>query len=167
MGSLSFKWSDNFFQPSVQVQPVSLLKCLSNISGVMALVAGMSVLSIIEIFYLFITKYTAKVQPISVEMVDFGQATDDYNVLNQLSQYFIDYINESNVHCLHYTANSRLSRYSRIFWAILVLSSITICSVLIIDTFKNAERSPVIISIDHEMMTLNEVQMIFASKGCL
>jgi Amiloride-sensitive sodium channel len=132
----------------------------------MALVAGMSVLSIIEIFFLFVRKYTAKVQPVSVEMVDFGQVTDDEgDVFDELSMYFIDYINESNVHCLHYTVNRRLSRYFRIFWAVLVFSSVTICSMLIINIYKNIERSPVIISIDHQMMTLNEVQMISASIG--
>jgi Amiloride-sensitive sodium channel len=124
----------------------------------MALVAGMSVLSIIEIFYLFVRKYTAKVQPVSVEIVEFGPVIDEGNVFNQLSKYFMDYINESNVHCLHYTVNSRLSRYFRIFWGVLVFSSITICSVFIINVYKNAERYPVIMSIDHQMMTLNEVK---------
>lgn len=139
------------------VQFVTFSKFLSSVGGIMALVAGVSVLSVVEIFF----HLARSLRPTDNQVHAFAQpappAASESHILRQLTRYFVEFLRSSSVHGLRYTQGRRHSRCVRIFWAVQVVVSAALCSVLVRDIYKHAEKSPVITSIDAKTMTLDEI----------
>lgn len=128
----------------------------------MGLLAGISVISIIEIFYHLVRHFSVKHNKVDslVAENDAAQATfrNKDHALYQLSKYFVKYIKSSDLHGVHYTNDRSQGRCGRTFWTILIILSITTFSFLVNDMYKHAEKSPIMVRIDPQMMTLDEVR---------
>jgi phosphoglycerol transferase MdoB-like AlkP superfamily enzyme len=160
------KFSSNFFQPLVLVQSVTIAKFLSSLGGIMGFVAGMSVLSFIEILFHVVSNIRlkdSKIRPAQITGPERGATTlsSKTQIWHQLSIYLVGFLSSSSAHGLHYIQSQRHTRPAKIFWAIQVVLSIAVCSVLVRNVYKHAERSPVIVSIDQRLMTLEDVRNFF------
>jgi Amiloride-sensitive sodium channel len=126
----------------------------------MGLLAGVSILSIVEIFYhiaaIKLGKQSQQVHPLEQENRQTAWADEDHLLL-QLMKYFAKFIKSSDMHGMNYTQDQTIGRAGRIFWSLLVVLSLTICSVLVIDMNRHAEKSPIVTRIDPQMWTLDDV----------
>jgi Amiloride-sensitive sodium channel len=82
-------------------------------------------------------------------------------LLLQLVKYFAKFIKTSDMHGMNYTQDQTIEKVGRVFWALLVLLSLTICTVLVIDMNRHAEKSPISTRIDPKMRTLDDVSKNF------
>jgi Amiloride-sensitive sodium channel len=158
-------FASNFFLPHVKVESFPFSNFLSNVGGFMGLLAGVSVLSIVEVFYHVVIQFgseSQKVHPLvqANEARRIVRANEDH-ALYQFSKYFFEFIKSSNMHGLYYTQDRSQTKCGKIFWSLLVSLSIAICSVLIVDIYKHAEKSPVTMSIDSQVWTLDDVSELF------
>jgi Amiloride-sensitive sodium channel len=154
-------FASNFFLPHVKVESFPFSSFLSNVGGFMGLLAGVSVLSIVEVFYHVVIQFGSnhqKVHPLvqANEPRRIARANEDH-ALYKFSQYLFEFIRSSSMHGLHYTQDRSQNKCGKIFWSLLVSLSIAICSVLIVDIYKHAEKSPVTTSIDSQLLTLDDV----------
>jgi Amiloride-sensitive sodium channel len=153
-----FKSSE--FQPMIKVQMFTFSDFVSNVGGFMGLLAGVSFVSIIEVVYVAIEskRQRNQVQPLMppnvTRRVAWGNET---HVLYQLSRFFFEFIESSDIHGARRLSDKRQDKCGRIFWTLLVASSIIVCSITIVNMIRNAEKSPVFISIDAQARTLDEV----------
>jgi Amiloride-sensitive sodium channel len=126
----------------------------------MGLLAGISILSIVEIFYyvaaIKLRKQAQQVHPVEQANRQTAWANEDHLLL-QLMRYFAKFIKTSDMHGMKYTQDKTISKAGRFFWTILVLFSLTVCSVLVIDMNQSAEKSPIVTRIDPQMWTLDDV----------
>lgn len=128
------------FQPFKKILSYTFFDFLSNVGGLMGLFAGMSILSLVEIFYhltaIKITLRNIKITPSKTIWIYQN------HLIVQLVKYFGKYLDFSDIHGSRYTQSLALSRNSRIFWSILLLSSIVTCYHSISDMLRHAEKSP-------------------------
>jgi Amiloride-sensitive sodium channel len=126
----------------------------------MGLLAGVSILSIVEIFYHIaankLRKQTQQVHPAEQANRQTSWADEDH-LLFQVMKYFAKFIKTSDMHGMNYTQDQTIGKAGRIFWSFLVVLSLTICSVLVIDMNRRAEKSPIVTRIDSQMWTLDDV----------
>lgn len=130
----------------------------------MALLAGISILSILEIFYCFLKEFlfeSNKVHPPPVTNSYSDTWRNENHALYQLMQYCLEYLKISDIHGLHYVKDQ--GKFGQIFWLISVMLSVTFCSVLIATTYKQAETSPVAITIDSTLRSLKDVEVFSVS----
>jgi Amiloride-sensitive sodium channel len=145
------------------VQSLTFFDFMSNVGGFMGLLAGISVLSIIEVFYHIVHHFRPKltaIQPImnfSFETRQIPWVNENHAIV-QMSKYCGEYIRSSDIHGLQYTRDNKQSRCGKIFWIILVVLSFFSCLILVQNTYKNAEKSPVATSIDPETLNSNDVR---------
>jgi Amiloride-sensitive sodium channel len=153
-------FASDSYQSFVKVQPFDLTYFLSNIGGFMGLLAGVSILSIVEIFYHIVTiklsKQAQQIHPTEQANRLTAWANKEH-LLFQLMKYFAKFIKSSDMHGMKYTQDQTIGKAGRIFWSLLVVLSVTICSVLVIDMNRHAERSPIATRIDPQMWTLDDV----------
>jgi Amiloride-sensitive sodium channel len=163
-GVLLVRFASDSYQPFVKTVPFSFSDFLGNIGGFMGLLAGISILSIVEIFYhitaIKLTKQAQQVHPAEQENRQTAWANEDH-LLFQLMKYFSKFIKTSDMHGMNYTQDQTIGKAGRIFWTLLVLLSLTICSVLVIDMNRGAEQSPIATRIDSQMWTLDDVSEEF------
>jgi Amiloride-sensitive sodium channel len=152
-------FANDFFQPLIMVCPLTLSDYLSNIGGIMGLVAGISVMSIVEIFYhiLMLNHTDNRVHILNSNTRQTSRAFEDH-VLFHLIKYITEFIKTSDLHGFPYITDQRQSRRGRIFWAIFVAASLVACLFLIRDINRHAEKSPVAIRIDSQLWTLDDVR---------
>lgn len=126
----------------------------------MGLLAGMSVVSIVELIYSVKTSCQQKQvqeedeQATTAPRIAWGNET---HALYQISKYFVEFIKSSDIHGVHFIKDQSLTKRGRMFWFVLVLSSVLICSIIVTYTYKHAEKSPVATRIDSKLMTLDDV----------
>jgi hypothetical protein len=135
---------------------------LSNVGGFMGLLAGVSIISIIEVVYHIVScrQSHRKIQQINLNLPIRIAWRNENHALYQLSKYFVEYIKTSDIHGVHYLTDQRLTRGGKILWTLLIASSISICSFIVVYIYKHAEKSPVAISIDPQVLTLDEVRKV-------
>jgi Amiloride-sensitive sodium channel len=157
-------FASDSYQPFVKMCPFLFPNFLSNIGGFMGLLAGISILSIFEIFYhiaaIQFRKETQQVHPVEQEIRQTAWANDEHLLL-QFMKYFAKFVKTSDMHGMNYTQDKTTGKAGRIFWALLVVLSLIICSVLVIDMNRNAEKSPIVTRIDSQMWTLDDVSEKF------
>lgn len=161
---LFLRFGSNFYQPRVKVQAFTFPDFLSNVGGFMNLLAGISVLSIIEIFYHFVKHFFERNNKVPPEILTAISLKTKHKALLKFSKYFGDLIKSSDIHGLHYTESRSQGRCGRIFWAFLVALSMSTCSVLVVDLYKHAEKSPVALRIDPQTMSLDDVRTLLLFK---
>jgi hypothetical protein len=126
----------------------------------MGLLAGISTLSIVEIFYhiaaIKLRKQAQQVHPLEQAHRSTAWVNEDH-LLFQLMKYFGKFNKASDMLGLSYTQDQTIGKAGRIFWSFLVVLSLTICSVLVIDMNRHAEKSPIVTQIDPQMWTLDDV----------
>jgi uncharacterized membrane protein YccF (DUF307 family) len=157
-------FASDSFQPFVKIVPFSFSDFLSNVGGFMGLLAGISILSIVEIFYHFaafkLRKQSKQIHPVGQANRQTAWANEDHLLL-QLVKYFAKFIKTSDMHGMNYTQDQTIGKVGRVFWALLVLLSLTICTLLVIDMNRHAEKSPITTRIDPKMRTLDDVSKNF------
>lgn len=154
--------SDTFL-PTKKLHPFGFLDFLCNIGGLFGLLAGVSVLSAVEIVYHIAIQFRSeqnRIRPTTqLESNNETQSAwgNQNHALYQLLRYFLEFIRSSNVHGLHYAQDRNQGKCGRIFWSLTIVSSMVFCSIFLLDLYEHAERSPVTITVDSKMWTLNEV----------
>lgn len=154
---LYVNFASDFFQPFIMVQSLTFPDFLSNLGGILGLVAGISVMSIVEIFYhiLIMQKTNNKVHFFTDNTAT--NQTFENHALFHLMKHFVAFVKISDMHGFPYITDTKQNRWSRIFWAVLVVVSFGICIILIRDIYQQAERSPVATRIDTKLWTLDDV----------
>lgn len=150
-----FSFKSDSFHPLRKNFPFTFVDFLSNAGGFMGLLAGISTLSVVEIFYHLVEiKLQSRKNKVLSELEANETRTriDQDHVLVQLIKYFGQFIKSSDLHGAHYTMNPKLNRKGRIFWMVLLLSSVMVCTHLVGDMMQNAEKSPVAIKIETRLV---------------
>lgn len=110
----------------------------------MGLLAGISILSVVEIFY-HLVQFRSKKIKIEPELQAYARTAwlnEDHSLVH-LGNYIVNFFKTSDMHGARYTQDRTLGAVSRIFWALLLLSSITLCGIIVGDMIRHAEKSPV------------------------
>jgi Amiloride-sensitive sodium channel len=130
----------------------------------MSITAGLSILSIIEIFF----HVVSNIRVTNNKVRSIQPAGQDQRETRQQQSILVRFLSSSSIHGLQYIQGQQTIK-AKIFWAIQVVVSIALCSVLIRTIYKHTERSPVITSIDQQLMTLEDVRKTFlhsTSSSC-
>lgn len=135
----------------------------------MGLLAGLSVLSIIEIFYHIMIECLQshdKVEPLYQinQFIQEDQGNQNHS-LCKLSRYYFKFIKSSHMHGIHYTRDQTQSRCGRIFWTFLMAVSMSVCSVFVIDMHEHSKKSPMAMSIDSQVWTLDDVSSVWSFRA--
>lgn len=155
------------YQPFVKIIPLTRSDFLSNVGGFLGLLVGISILSIFEILYHIAAiklKNKQQVHPVGQRSTLTAWAVEEHPLF-QLMKYSTNYLKASDMLGMGYMQNQTIGRAGRFFWALLVILSLTICTILVIDLNHHAEKSPIITRIDSKMQTLDEVSKKFSIYG--
>jgi Amiloride-sensitive sodium channel len=132
---------------------------LANCGGLLSLCMGISVLSLLEIIY-FCLIHLKKCGPTSfgetIFVEEFGRRSRrrHFEVVKQL---MTDYFNKTTLDGVKYVATSSLSLMERIWWLVVVGTSIFCCGALISDVFWRYDQSPVTVSSANEETPISQV----------
>lgn len=150
------------FIPLNMVEVLTSSDFLSNIGGIMGLIAGMSVISIIEFFYHFVQSFRPKSNKVTLMVMINNpwqiKLMNKDHALYQLSTYFTEYIKITDISGCFYMKDKTQTKYGRLFWTLIVILSMLLSCVLIVDIYQHAEKSPVAIGIDTKIWTQEEVK---------
>lgn len=155
--------SIDFFQPVIRVQAATFSDYLSSVGGFMGLLAGASVISIMEIVFHSLKNFNkkkSKVVPIQRTGPNQVTLTTENHASQKFSENFTHFMKKSHIHGLRYTRDQRQTKCGRMFFILLVTSSLIISSILIVEMYQSSEKSPMATRIDDQMWTLDQVREI-------
>lgn len=147
-------FSSNFMHPLELDQFLSFTRFVSMVGGITSLAAGISVLSVVEIFFNFVMSRKPIDNRIHVN-AQFDQENRRHQIFSQLNKVFAAFLKSTSIHGLR--CITMQNRFAKIFWIIQVSLSATFCTFLVFETLKSSEKLAVITSIDHQMMSVDEV----------
>lgn len=157
------------FYPFVKEQAFGFFDFIGSLGGLMGLFAGISVISIVEVlFHIFDVvadiikdkRHRSKIKPAwNVPKTNLlNQDHVLYHFLKFVETFFI----QSDIHGLHYLIERGISRFVRLFWVIVVSSSIVCCAFLVADVIKTTSINPIEFSVDEKSWTSSDVSLKFA-----
>jgi Amiloride-sensitive sodium channel len=173
----------NFINAFVKQEAINFSDYLASLGGLIGLIAGISVISLVEFCYhlviLLFEKRPTKIEPEALEEVDealeqveietelrVDQTVPEKNAVNQdhalyyCSKYFFEFIKETSVHGLSYTAKKDVKIVGRIFWNLIVVCSTICCVILTKDSLSHAELNPITFGIDEKVWKVEEVKTV-------
>lgn len=160
--------NEDSFQPFVKFRALTLSDFLSNIGGFMGLMAGVSVLSLVEFFYFLVNGLINRKKVAAHDQLrrEANQVTGNSQKhgFSHMYTHFVEFMKSSDMHGLKYAQGQTRIRCEKMSWTLLVTLSITICSILIKNMNEHAEKLPVVIKIDPEVWTLDDVRNISLNK---
>jgi Amiloride-sensitive sodium channel len=133
---------------------------LANCGGLLGLCLGISVISLFEIVYFYIIRLWVNLRRskgnISAQKhLHFKPKTTKISVV--LKELIKDYSNRTTIHGIKYIGDEKLSLYERLWWAIIVTISAICCGLLISDTVRHYDQTPLFVSYTTTELLINQV----------
>lgn len=161
----SLKLRTTAFYPMIRYQAFSVSDFLGAFGGLLGLIAGISVISLIE-FTLTILKcfgcpfLKSKVAPEEAQIRKPRKKflVNREHLFFHFGRNFVEFLKESSIHGVCYTNDKKLKIWERFGWLIIISTSITFCSILIIDSLDHLQSNSVTIALGEKIWSVEEVR---------
>lgn len=160
-----------FFHPLVRYLAFDVSDFLAEIGGLMGLLAGISVFSMIELLVTTVKAFQfgackSKIAPDVVRRTKSGKTflVNRKHLLYHLSRTFVELLNDSNVHGVHYISDRTLKAIERVFWLIVICVLMAFSSELVFQSLRNLQSNAVIVAIDEKVWNAEDVRFSGSSS---
>jgi hypothetical protein len=141
------------FFPLILQQQLSMLDFVSYCGGSLGLLLGFSLISAIEIVYYFSLRILFDKR----NRVGVTPAEEQSTVQNKQRNFLVETIGSLSIHGCSQTVMDKRHWIEKIFWMIVVVATLTICSKPTYTLYLNYQNSPVILKYEdvlssHEMV---------------
>jgi hypothetical protein len=163
--NLHFSYHSNLFNPLVKHRVFSFSDYIAEISGLIGLVAGISLTSIVELFYFLSHKLFSKRETLRDQRQAWETSADGQqevkrdHVIRKCLNFFVEFIKSSGIHGIIYTVDDHQNLPGKVFWTVVFVVSTISCGYLITDNKKHADLDPVAFQIDEKIWKSDEVRL--------
>lgn len=157
-----------FFYPLVRYLAFDVSDFLSEIGGLMGLLACISVFFIIELLVIIIKgiRFAAckfKVAPETIRMRKPRKRrrflVNRNHLFYHLGQTFGEFLKESNIYGMHYNSDKNFKTIERIAWFIIICVLMALCSVLVLGSLNKLLSNSVMLALDEKIWNVEDVRL--------
>jgi Amiloride-sensitive sodium channel len=153
---------DNQFMTSERSELYGATDFLANFGGLLGLFLGVSIISLLEIGYyctirLWCNWKNKKMFGFFSDRDQFPTEDRNNKFLPIMKQLITDYYKKTTIQGIKYATDTNRSLIEIIWWTIVIMVSVLCCALLIFDTVRRYDQSPLIASYANEETPISQV----------